>query len=256
MREILRKDQQVQATMFGGRFHSNKPVVGGRGPSGAPSAALFYWSHAYATGDCEFGLHPHEGFEIMTFVLDGENAHYDTETRRWIPLRKGDFQVIRSGAGLAHAERIAKGTRAFQMWFDPDVSRAIAQAPEYEDHLAADIATVAEDGVTITEYVGGQRGFRPATPGLLIQKLAFTKREERDLPLEAGKRYSIYVVAGRARLDGALLETDDVMNAADGVLRVAPEPGCELFVVALPASPAYTPMVQPAPPRRAQPVPA
>ena len=240
--------------MFGGRFHSNKPVVGGRDPSGAPSAALFYWSHAYVTGDCEFGLHPHEGFEIMTFVLDGENAHYDTETGRWISLRKGDFQVIRSGAGLEHAERIAKGTRAFQMWFDPDVSRAIAQAPEYEDHLAADIATVAEGSVTITEYVGGPRGFRPASTAHRPDPWRWPSGRPRTAGRTSGS--DIYVVAGRARLDGALLETDDMMNAAEGVLRVAPEPGCELFVVALPASPAYTPIVQPALQRRTQPVPA
>jgi hypothetical protein len=70
------------APIFGGRFHANRPVIGGRTARGAASSSIFYGSHAETTGAGEFGLRVARGFEIMTFVLQGENAHDDTETRR------------------------------------------------------------------------------------------------------------------------------------------------------------------------------
>ena len=38
---------------------------------------LFYWAHATATKDSTIGLHPHKGFEILTYVLKGKIRHYD-----------------------------------------------------------------------------------------------------------------------------------------------------------------------------------
>jgi redox-sensitive bicupin YhaK (pirin superfamily) len=242
MRETIHKREQIASTIFGGRFHANKPVVGGRTPRGAASSSVFYWSHAETTGACEFGLHGHEGFEIMTFVLAGENAHYDTETRRWTPLRAGDFQVIQSGSGISHGERVAAGTRAFQIWFDPDLRRAVTLPPAYADYPSGSQPSVVEGPVTVTKLVGGG-GVRPATEGLAVRKLLFTTSGEVTLPLAAGQRYALYVTDGKASLDGALLDRDDMMNASGGSLRVEADAGAGLFVIETPLRPSYTPLV-------------
>ena len=42
------------------------------------------------------GLHPHQGFEICSFVLKGKINHFDTKQNKWIPLSEGDVQIIRS----------------------------------------------------------------------------------------------------------------------------------------------------------------
>jgi redox-sensitive bicupin YhaK (pirin superfamily) len=181
----------------------------------------------------------------MTFVFAGENAHYDTSTAKWTPLRAGDFQIIRSGSGLSHAERIAKGTRAFQIWFDPDMDRSVREPPAYHDHTSRDVPTILADGVAMTEYVGGASKVRPATEGLAIRKLSFAKMGHHALTLADGKRYAIYVLAGSARLDGRAASANDLMNAAGGTLDVAHDPGCELFLIELPIAPSYVPLVEP-----------
>jgi len=76
----------MNATIFGGHFHTNKTVTQGAGTDIAPYSNIFYWSHARSTGVCEFRLHGHEGFEIMTFIWAGENSHYDTYSKKWTPL--------------------------------------------------------------------------------------------------------------------------------------------------------------------------
>ena len=45
-----------------------------------PFSNLFYWAHAWTPGKrSTIGLHPHQGFEICTFVLKGSINHYDTQ---------------------------------------------------------------------------------------------------------------------------------------------------------------------------------
>lgn len=122
---LLRRADQFQVDAMGGVLQANKPMVGGQSSGGMPSAGLFYWSHSHFTDDFEFGLHGHQGFEIMTFVLDGENSHFDTAGTTWVPLHRGDVQIIRAGSGISHNERVAKGTRAFQIWFDPGYAEAL-----------------------------------------------------------------------------------------------------------------------------------
>lgn len=133
MIQLLKKEDQYNRTIFNGNFLVNKPVVNGKKDNVKPYSSLFYWSHARAIDQCEFGLHPHEGFEIMTFILEGNVSHYDTATKIWTPLETGDFQVIQSNSGIQHQERITKGTRNFQIWFDPNFYEAVKKAPSYTD---------------------------------------------------------------------------------------------------------------------------
>jgi quercetin 2,3-dioxygenase len=243
MRELIKKHEQVNARMFGGRFHSNKPVVGGRTASGDASSVLFYWSHSVATDDCEFGLHPHEGFEIMTFILEGENAHYDTATRQWTPLRKGDFQVIRSGSGLSHAERIKKGTHAFQIWFDPNLRAAVARPPAYTDYRGEQFTPIDDDGVVTTHYIGGNSVASAATERLSIKKIELTRAGETVITPGAGQRCTLYLLDGRAAVLGMEMAPNDVVNVVGEGVRVEHGAGAVFFVIEVPQAPSYAPVV-------------
>lgn len=77
---VKTRDQQHNVALFGGRLHENKPV------QGELYSNLLYWAHVVAPHDGEFGMHPHEGIEILTFVLEGALEHFDTATDVWTPL--------------------------------------------------------------------------------------------------------------------------------------------------------------------------
>ena len=79
---------------------------------------MFYWAHAWTPGNkSTIGLHPHQGFEICNFVLNGNINHFDTKQNKWIPLSEGDVQIIRAGNGISHAEG-GNHSEIFQIWFD------------------------------------------------------------------------------------------------------------------------------------------
>ncbi|QKG54278.1 pirin family protein [Hymenobacter sp. BRD67] len=235
MVQLLKKSQQVQARIFGGRFVVNKPVASGATAATAPYSNVFYWSHAVALEDCEFALHPHQGFEIMTFVLEGSVCHFDTASQVWTPLQTGDFQVIQSGSGLQHAEKISAGTRSFQLWFDPDFAQALRQAPAYVDYHDQDFAPVQVQGVTTRTYLGAGSPAHCQTAGLTIRRLAFSAGATMTLPLDPTCAYTMYVLAVTGHLGGAAVQEDDALRIwQEPTVEVAFTDGGELFIVGTP----------------------
>jgi redox-sensitive bicupin YhaK (pirin superfamily) len=76
-----------------------------------------------------FDSHPHRELEILTWVVEGELEHLDSEGRRAL-VRPGVVQLLSAGTGIRHTERNSgdRPLRLVQMWLSPD-QRGLA--PEY-----------------------------------------------------------------------------------------------------------------------------
>ncbi len=241
MIQIQKKSEQFNTTIFNDRFVVNKPVASGFSKAVAPYSSLFYWSHAVALEDCEFGLHPHEGFEIMTFILDGQVTHFDTASKVWTPLETGDFQVIQSNKGIQHQERIVKGTSSFQIWFDPNFHEAIKQKPAYLDYHGQDFETVIENEIKTTTYVGAHSKAFAMTPHLTIKKLTFDNQTKTSLQLDSSCSYTFYVLNGGGLADNQQIAKDDAIRISN-----APQLNLyfsgELFYIKTPTQLDYKPV--------------
>ncbi len=108
----------------------------------------FSFSHHYDPGNTHHGLllvhnddvvkpntgfrtHPHRDMEIVTWVLDGELEHKDSEGHRGI-IYPGLAQRMSAGTGIWHSEMNPQGekdVRFIQMWVPPDEARI---RPSYE----------------------------------------------------------------------------------------------------------------------------
>jgi redox-sensitive bicupin YhaK (pirin superfamily) len=243
---VLHRHDQFQPPALGGVMRANKPVVGGRTSSGELSCGLFYWSHSRFLDDFEFGLHHHEGFEIATFILEGENSHYDTATREWVTLGAGDVQIIRSGSGISHNERVANGSRAFQIWFDPGYHAALSLAPSYTDYPAAQFTTHRDDEATITDLIGGNGPVEAKTEGLVVRRITAEAGTTAHVAIGADRFTLGYVIEGAATVNDAPVGTDDAfdLNGAAS-MRITPDAGtAELFIVSVPRHPSYAPVRQ------------
>ena len=139
MIRIIPKEQQGRGAFNGGEIVENKPIGFPQDHSSVrPYSNLFYWAHARAVTDSTIGLHPHQGFEICSFVLKGEIRHYDTKLREWRPLSAGDVQIIRAGNGISHSEWMGKDGEMFQIWFDPNLEATLSKPASYDDYRSAD----------------------------------------------------------------------------------------------------------------------
>jgi len=233
MIRIQKKSEQYNKIILDGKFITNKPIVNGFKDEVAPYSNIFYWSNGVALDDCEFGLHPHEGFEIMTFIIEGEVAHYDTATKVWTPLKTGDFQVIQSNKGLQHRERITKGTRNFQIWFDPNFYEALKLTPNYIDYHSKDFQPKVENEISTLTFIGKGSAAKVLTQNLTIKKLTFDKQTKKEIALNESMSYTFYVLSGKGFADHQSIEKDDAIRISNATTLEIDFEG-ELFYIETP----------------------
>lgn len=88
-----------------------------------------------------FMTHPHQDMEIVTWVLEGEIEHRDSEGNRGV-ITPGLAQRMSAGTGIWHSEMnpsFTKPVRLVQMWVPPDTRRI---QPSYEQlDISRDLAS-------------------------------------------------------------------------------------------------------------------
>jgi redox-sensitive bicupin YhaK (pirin superfamily) len=156
-----------------------------------------------------FPPHPHAGFEVVSYVLQGGLEHRDSAGNRG-RLGPGDVQWMTAGAGIVHSEmpteefRTRGGTlEAIQLWINLP-ARDKQMPPRYGDIAAADIptATSTDKLATVRVIAGEALGARSALPlRTPITYLHWTLEPGAaiDQPLPDGTEAMAYVLDGEAR---------------------------------------------------------
>ena len=81
MIRVIVKENQANGAFNNREIIESKPIgFPHDGGETKPYSNLFYWAHAWTTNKSStIGLHPHQGFEICSFVLKGYINHFDTK---------------------------------------------------------------------------------------------------------------------------------------------------------------------------------
>lgn len=239
MIQLIKKADQFNTVMFGDKAKANKPVFL-KQENVKPYSNLFYWSNTSVTETSGFGLHPHEGFEIMTFVIKGAIEHHDTKTNVWTPINPGDFQIIQANSGIEHQERVVSGSQAFQIWFDPNFRNAIQLQPDYKDYKAEDFLPQSEMGIEVITYIGDGSNVKVLTPNIKIKKLIFKNQKQINIPLNENASYTLYVLNGKGNIKQGNIERDDVIRIS-GEENLSINFSGEIFYIETPLLLDYTP---------------
>ncbi len=225
--QIINKENQAYGAFNGGEIVENKPIGFPReGGHTKPYSSLFYWANAIAKADSTIGLHPHEGFEIMSFVIEGTIRHYDTQLKDWKELNVGDAQIIRAGNGISHAEHMAKDGRMFQIWVDPNLKKTMQQPASYNDYPAAEIPSSVQGDLKILHYAGDQGIMQLDTDNISIQRWELNGSHSIE---EINTIHSLYVLSGKISINGKDAKTDDFIIVEGEVAQLTGEG--ELFVI-------------------------
>lgn len=159
-------------------------------------------------------MHPHQGFEILSFVLEGTIRHFDTKLNNWVELNKGDVQIIRAGNGISHAEHMVKGARMFQIWLDPELDKTLRQDASYSDHKSSEFKANHKEGYALTQYIGNQSHFALDTPGLQVQLIQLDKKY--PITVEDDQHALAYILEGDLTINGELVKVDDYIILENG----------------------------------------
>lgn len=104
--------------------------------------------------DQGFDTHPHAGFEIVTYMLEGGMAHDDSLGHDTTP-RAGDAMRITAGGGIRHSEFPADSSACsgLQLWVNLPSDRKEID-PSYADATSDQLPTEERADATVTTVVG------------------------------------------------------------------------------------------------------
>lgn len=207
--QVFSVDDQASGAFNGGEIVENKPIGFPReGGKLKPYSNIFYWANAIAKVDSTIGLHPHKGFEIMSFVLEGNIRHFDTKQNKWLDLSSGDVQIIRAGNGISHSEFMAEGSRMFQIWLDPDLQETLNQDASYDDYRALDFPTKKNQNAQITTLIGEGSPIELDSDG--VETLRIKIFESPYMHKVSGdKVVGIYILNGTIEINGSQAKQDE-----------------------------------------------
>lgn len=152
--KIIKPQDQAFGQFDGGKIIEQKPIgFSGEGSLINRLGPLFYWAWAKSEGEGGIGFHPHQGFEILTYVIKGRGRHQDT-LGTISDVGAGGAQVMQTGSGVHHAESILEPYEGFQIWFEPHLSKAIKQTPTYSKYVHEDFPFTSENGVVVKTILG------------------------------------------------------------------------------------------------------
>ena len=236
--KIVRREEQADGQFNGGAVLEKRPVMY-QGKNISPYSNLFYWAHAWSEKGSTIGLHPHQGFEIMSFVLKGSIQHYDTKNKNWIPLNEGSVQIIRAGNGISHAEKLNPGSSIFQIWFDPNLDQSLRKPATYDDYAPEAFPEEKKNGVSIRTIKGEDAPIKMDTEGIVIKELRLQKGKH-DLPIPEGKILSSFLLKGSLHVENEKLKAEDFFTAQEGdVIHLNAEEDSWLFIIESPVKPSY-----------------
>ena len=237
---VVKKEDQARGSFNNGEILENKPI-GFPEDNGAQKAYsnLFYWAQAYTSKGSTIGLHPHKGFEIVSYVLKGAIKHYDTKYDKWLGVEAGGFQVIKSGSGISHSEELEKDSAIFQIWFDPNLNESLYKEPAYEDYKSEVLPIEINENRSIKTIVGEKSPVKLDTEGIRIQEI--TLKKNFPLALDSNYSHSIYIIQGKVILNDKEIEKDDfAIVQEENEIQIGGEVDSKLFIISSPTTPTYT----------------
>lgn len=184
--EVYRPNEQAVGAFDGGKITEQKPIgFPGEGSAVKRIGPLFYWSWARAKEEGFIPPHPHQAFEIITYVIEGKAEHGDSLGTESV-VGPGGIQVMQTGSGVYHQERfIGPNMEGFQIWFEPYLNEAVKRTPTYTQYEHEDFPVSAESGYEEKTVIGD---------GAPVELVADIKMW--DLKVKRGETYRHRVPAG------------------------------------------------------------
>jgi redox-sensitive bicupin YhaK (pirin superfamily) len=227
--------------------------------AGVDLRALDPFIHMDQMGEVEYApgepkgtaWHPHRGFETVTYMIDGQFRHQDSNGGGGL-ITNGDTQWMTAGAGILHIETppehlVASGGlfHGFQLWVN--LPRSLKWAPpRYQDIRASEVSLLSSaDGGALIRVIAGEVAGFPG-PGITHTPIALahaTLSPEAILPLPWPADFNglIYVLSGHGTVGPerrpirmgqlAVFGAGDVITVAAGPSQESRSPNLDVLVL-------------------------
>ncbi|MGH9965904.1 MAG: pirin family protein [Nitrososphaeraceae archaeon] len=179
--------------------------------------------------------HPHRGFETVTYMLDGQFEHKDSQGNKG-KLNPGDVQWMTAGAGVIHSEMPSEeltnnggNFHGLQLWVNlPKKDKMIK--PRYQDISSSRIPMAKNENQNVQvkviagEALGADAVIDTRTP---IMYLHYTLKPGSEIAQPVPKEYNVfaYVINGRGTFG-----KDNKVSAGRGQMVIFKNDADQVFI--------------------------
>ena len=153
--------------------------------------------------DAGFQTHGHRDMEIISYVLQGEIAHKDSEGNVAI-LPPGEFQLMSAGSGIRHSEfnpSPTKDLHFLQIWIQPNV---YGQKPGYQQKDFGQ-----DHGLTLVASPDGKDGSMVIKQDALLYQLILEADKDVRLAASTSRNYYVHVIEGELKIENQIVKPGD-----------------------------------------------
>jgi redox-sensitive bicupin YhaK (pirin superfamily) len=162
-----------------------------------------------ASQEARIPPHPHAGFEVVTYLLDGEFFHRDSRGHDQV-ARGGDINWMTSGAGITHSEgptesflKEGKGlVQLLQIWINlPSDKKKLD--PSFRHYPSETLPVIEKENqwtkILLGEYEGKKSPIPTHTP-IFLYHLRIKKGELIILPVPENHSAALYIMKGKIKV--------------------------------------------------------
>ena len=153
--------------------------------------------------DAGFQTHGHRDMEIISYVLQGEIAHKDSEGNVAI-LPPGEFQLMSAGSGIRHSEfnpSPTKDLHFLQIWIQPNV---YGQKPGYQQKDFGQ-----DHGLILVASPDGKDGSMVIKQDALLYQLILEADKDVRLAASTSRNYYVHVIEGELKIENQIVKPGD-----------------------------------------------
>lgn len=153
--------------------------------------------------DAGFQTHGHRDMEIISYVLQGEIAHKDSEGNVAI-LPPGEFQLMSAGSGIRHSEfnpSPTKDLHFLQIWIQPNV---YGQKPGYQQKDFGQ-----KNGLTLVASPDGKDSSMVIKQDASLYQLILGADNDVHLAASKTRHYYVHVINGELKIENEIVKPGD-----------------------------------------------
>lgn len=155
-----------------------------------------------------FGTHGHRDMEIISYVLQGNIAHKDSQGNvRTLPA--GEFQLMSAGSGMTHSEYNHSNKdilKFLQIWIEPNVK---GQIPGYQQKYFGQT-----EGLTHIISPDGIDGTLRVKQDMHLYQLILNPGQQTHLKSVLPNQY-VHLVSGKLLINGTQMAAGDGLKVTD-----------------------------------------
>lgn len=165
------------------------------------------------------GVHPHKGFETVTFAIQGEVEHRDSSGGGGV-IKAGDVQWMTAGKGVVHEEYhsrdFAKNGGIFEMvqlWVNLPKKDKLTE-PKYQDIKNENFQRAKKEGYEVKVIAGefeNMKGIASTFSEINIYEVDVKEESKVEFKLKEDTNTAILIIDGEVTVDDQKVKKQNIL---------------------------------------------